>query len=238
MEDPNGNKVVLPPVIFPKLKSTSKCPVPVCNSCLLARSKKRSTGTKKQTIVPEKGVILSCDKYNPRYFVSVDHFVANTSVWLSTVYVQEPSSYLFHGGTLYNDSATGIIWVENQVSLGASETVLMKERYEKCLWEQVCAEISHIHSDNVIFLSDPFRLDCDNKHQEQFFSGFVAQHQNTKSERAIKTIIYMARNFMVHSSLHWKYHGANEISPWSFSIKHAVWLHNFLPNYHSGITPL
>ena len=32
MEDPNGNKVVLTPVIFPNLKSTSKIPVPACTS--------------------------------------------------------------------------------------------------------------------------------------------------------------------------------------------------------------
>ena len=32
MKDTNGNKVVLPPIIFPKFKSTSKCPVPACTS--------------------------------------------------------------------------------------------------------------------------------------------------------------------------------------------------------------
>ena len=48
----------------------------------------------------------------------------------------------------------------------------------------------------------------------------------------------MVRTFMVHSSLHWTYHGADEISLWYFSIKYAVWFHNCLPNYRSGITPL
>ena len=46
-------------------------------------------------------------------------------------YGKYPSSYRFHVGTLYNDSATSIIWVENQVSLGASETFLGKEFVEK-----------------------------------------------------------------------------------------------------------
>ena len=40
MEDANGNKVVLTPVIFPKLKYISKFPVLACTSLLLARSKK------------------------------------------------------------------------------------------------------------------------------------------------------------------------------------------------------
>ena len=54
MEDQNGNRVVLPPIILPKLKSNSKCPVAECTSCLLSQSKKRSIRTKKQTIAPEK----------------------------------------------------------------------------------------------------------------------------------------------------------------------------------------
>ena len=82
---------------------------------------------------------------------------------MSTGYVKEYSSSRFHGGTLYNDDSTGIIWVENKVPLGDSETVLGKESFEQWLWEQVCFEISHMNSDNGIFASGQFRLDCDNK---------------------------------------------------------------------------
>ena len=32
----------------------------------------------------------------------------------------------FHGGTIYNDSASGLIWVENQVSLGAKKILLAR----------------------------------------------------------------------------------------------------------------
>ena len=50
-----------------------------------------------------------------------------------TEYRLESSYYRFHGFTLYNDATTSIIWVENQVSLLASETVLRKERFEQWL---------------------------------------------------------------------------------------------------------
>ena len=43
---------------------------------------------------------------------------------------------------------------------------------------------------------------------------------------------------MVHSYLHCTDHGVDNISLWSFVIKHAVWLQNHFPNYRSGITPL
>ena len=48
--------------------------------------------------------------------MSADQFLVNTPGWLPTGYGLEYSSYRFHGGTLYNDADTGIIWVENQVS--------------------------------------------------------------------------------------------------------------------------
>ena len=107
----------LNPVIFPKLKSTSKCPVPACTSCLLARSKKISIVTKKQNIVPEKEGILSRDNYKPGNLVSADQFVVNTPGQLPIGYRLESSFSCFHVGTLYNDDATVIIWVENQASL-------------------------------------------------------------------------------------------------------------------------
>ena len=95
-----------------------------------------------------------------------------------------------------------------------------------------------MHRDNGIFASSQFRLDYDNKHKEKYFSGVGAQYQNSRLERSIQTIMFMARTFMVCSSLHWTYHGSDDISLWNFAVKHAVWLHNILPNDLSGITPI
>jgi hypothetical protein len=74
--------------------------------------------------------------------------------------------------------------------------------------------------------------------QLQSFSGVGAQHPKSKAERAIQTIMYMAWTFLVHSSLHWKDMGADDISLWPFAVKHAVWLYDRVPNYESGLTPL
>ena len=114
-----------------------------------------------------------------------DQFVVNTPSRLPTVYGRESSSSCFYGGTLHNDAAIGIIWVENQVSLRASETVLGKKHFEQWIWEKACVEISHMHSDNSIFASDQLSLEYDNKHQEQYFSGVKSQHQNATAEREI-----------------------------------------------------
>ena len=104
--------------------------------------------------------------------MSEDYFVVNNPGQLPTGYGRKSSSFRFYGGTLYNNAATGIIWVEDQVYIGASETVLRKERFEKFLWDQTSVDISHMHCDNGIFASDQFHLECNNKHQDQYFSGF------------------------------------------------------------------
>ena len=69
--------------------------------------------------------------YKPGDLVSIDQFVVNNPVQLTTGYGQESFSSQFHGVSLYNHADTGITWVENQVSLGASETVLGKETLGK-----------------------------------------------------------------------------------------------------------
>ncbi len=70
------------------------------------------------------------------------------------------------------------------------------------------------------------------------FSGIGAQHQNARAERAIQTIMYMAWTFMVHASLHWIERGSDNLSLWSFAVKHSVWVYNHVPNVRSGLTPL
>ena len=52
--------------------------------------------------------------------------------------------YAYQGGTIYNDAASGLIWVENHVSLGASETIMGKERFKQWLYDTAYADPVHI----------------------------------------------------------------------------------------------
>ena len=113
-----------------------------------------------------------------------------------------------------------------------------KERFEQWLYDIACAEVKQYHGDNGIFKEEEYRQECAEKMQSQSFSGVGAQHQNSKAERAIQTIMYMARTFLVYSSLHWTEMGSDNISLWPFAVKHAVWLYNHVPNYESGLTLL
>jgi hypothetical protein len=82
--------------------------------------------------------------------------------------------------------------------------------------------VKHFHGNNGIFSSEEYCLECSKKKQLQSFSGVGAHHQNSKAEQAIQTIMYMARTFLVHSSLHSTDMGANDISLWPFAVKQAV----------------
>jgi transposase InsO family protein len=115
-------------------------------------------------------------------------------------YGREADSNSYHGGTIFRDAASKYIHVENQVSLSAGETVMSKLKFEEWLWEQARVSVRHYHSDNGVFTSELFKEACAEEKQTQSFSGVGAQHQNAKAERAIQTVMYMVRSFMIHAA--------------------------------------
>ena len=151
IEKPDGSRSIIAPFISPKRPPALTCAIPACEYCLLGRAKKRSAGVNKRQPVLDKEGLLSRYQYEVGDFVSTDQFFVRTPRRLPNGYGHERRENRFHGGTIYNDAASGLIWVENQVSLGANETVLGKSRFEEWLWEQASADISHYHSDNGVF---------------------------------------------------------------------------------------
>ena len=65
---PHGKISILTAIINPKFSATRNCAVPVYESCMLARSKKRSANTKKVKPLAEKEGSLSRDKIDVEYF--------------------------------------------------------------------------------------------------------------------------------------------------------------------------
>ncbi len=121
-----------PLFIKTKFAPTSSCAIPKCQSCELAWAQQRSPKVKKvQSNLDSEGAI-SCNWLEVGDFVSTDQFVCRTPGRLPNGYGCEGRNGRFHGETIYNDATSGLIWVENQVSLGASETIMGKERFEQC----------------------------------------------------------------------------------------------------------
>jgi hypothetical protein len=237
-EEPNGNKTVLPARIKPKLALARNCIFPPCQSCLLARARKHTPNVLQTHLLGDREGAITRDQYNVGDFVSTDQFICKMPGHLPTGYGRESQDHQLQGGTIFNDAASGLIWVENQVSLGANKTVMGKTRFEQWLYDQCVCEVKHYHGDNGIFIAEEIRCDCEEKQQSQLFYGVGAQHQNAHAERAIQTIIYTAWTFMVHASLHWTERGSDDLSLWSFAVKHSVWIYNCVLNVQSGLTLL
>ena len=116
-----------PPIIKTKFASTSSCAIPKCQSCELARAQQRSPKVKKVQSNLDSEEAISCNRLEVGDFVSTDQFVCRTPGWLPSGYGREGCNGRFHSGTIYNDATSGLIWVENQVSLGASDTIMDKK---------------------------------------------------------------------------------------------------------------
>ena len=134
--------------------------------------------------------------------MSLDQYVVKAPGCLPTGFGKESLTNMFHGGTIFRDASSKYIHVQNQVSLGAGETVNAKMRFEDWLWGTSHACVKHYHSDNGIFMAEAFCDSCKEDRQMQSFSGIGAHHQNAESECAIRTIMHMARSFMIHAALH------------------------------------
>ncbi len=237
-EEPNCNKTVLPAIIKPKLALARNCIVPPCQLCLLAGARKCTPNALRTRLLDNREGAITRDQYNVGDFVSTDQFICKTPGCLPTGYGRESQDCHFQGGTIFHDAASGLIWVENQVYLGAKKTVMGKARFKQWLYDQCVCEVKHYHGDNGIFSAEEFWHDCEEKQQSQLFSGVSAQHQNAHAEHAIQTIMYMAQTFMVHASLHWTERSSDDLSLWFFAVKHSVWVYNYkclVGPYSTGI---
>ena len=161
-------------------------------------------------------------KYEVGDFFSADQFIVKNDGFFPSGYAYEVSHLHFHGWTICLDAATGIIWIENQVYLGAGDNAMANIRLEEWLCEQASTETKHLHSDNGVFTADMFRKYFQEKGKLQFFCGVGAQHQYSQADHNIQTIMYMACTFMSHISFNWSGCGVDDIFLWYFGINYAA----------------
>ena len=91
---------------------------------------------------------------------------------------------------LFQNTASNILCVQPQDSLGAGETVIIKASFEDWIWNLDGVMANPYYSDNGVFILDHFRSDCQGKKQTEYLSGVGVKHHNGKAERAIQTISY------------------------------------------------
>ena len=107
---------------------------------------------------------------------------------------------MFSGGCVFIDHVSGYVSIKHQVAINGTENVKAKLTFEREAQSHGVV-IKGYHTDNGIFNSSEFMEELLKKQQKIRFSGAGASHQNGAAERAIKTVITMARTMLMHAAL-------------------------------------
>ena len=234
----DGTTMWHPPVIPVKKASAATVAIPKCGTCGIASAQAKGPTTDRvSTTDPSKANVMTKEKLLPGELVSMDSIGISIPGRPFHGRGGDPSQF-YKGATIFHDAATNIIKVYPQLSLGASDTLLSKAKFEQFLFEKCQRKVLHYHSDQGIFVSKAFEADCDSKNQKQTFSSVGAKWQNGLAESSVKSVFWRARHFMLHAALHWSTHNADDPSYWPQAVEHSTWIHNRLPSATHGFSPL
>ena len=86
--------------------------------------------------------------------------------------------------------------------LGASDTIRSTKLFEHMALEHG-VHIAGYHGNNGIFTAQEFEMHLLSQGQTLELSGVGAHHQNGVAERAIGTVVSLARTMMLHAALNW-----------------------------------
>jgi hypothetical protein len=141
---------------------------------------------------------------------------------------------MFTGGCLFIDHASNFVHVENQCHL-THETIKAKEAFELMCRDHGVIPQSYLSDNGKAFTSAGFTAYLSQFKQVMKFAGVGAHHHNGNAERAIQTIMSIARTIMLHSAIHWP--DVADPMLWPMAVQHAVFLHNHVPNDTTGLSP-
>ena len=130
---------------------------------------------------------------------------------------------MYSGGALFINQASNYTHVEFQTHLTTHETLQAKEQYESICQDFGVIPQSFLSDNDSAFTSGSFLRHLSKFAQIMRFAGVGAHHYNGHAERAIQTIMSMARTMMLHSAIHWP----NMADPalWPMAVQYAVYLH-------------
>ena len=111
------------------------------------------------------------------------------------------------------------MFVFNQVSLGAQETIASKLKMEQeALTEGI--QVKQYSSDNGVYTSAEFMKELSRKGQGLRLSGVGAHHHNGVAEASIKLIVYKARAMVIHAALRWPEVHVKDL--WPLAVSHSA----------------
>jgi hypothetical protein len=146
-----------------------------------------------------------------------------------------PDEEMYSRGCIFVDHATNHIHVEFQKRLNTHETITAKQSYESMCLDFGVVPQSYLSDNATAFTSHAFELHLENFSQHIRFAGAGAHHHNGHAERAIRTVMSIARTMMLHSAIHWP--DVADPCLWPMAVQHAAFLYNHMPSLENGLSP-
>ena len=97
--------------------------------------------------------------------------------------------------------------------------------------------IKGYHTDNGIFNASDFMEELLKKQQKIRFIGDCSSHRNGSAERAIKTLVAMARTILMHASFRCP-QDTFSTDLWPMEMDYSVWVYNLTPDMQSGLSAI
>ena len=208
---------------------------PMCAACQYGKQKRTATPGRRISTIREREGALKQDDLFPGQRVSVDHFVCSTKGRLPHTYGKEDPKLQYSGGAIFVDHASGYTYIHHQVSLTTHATIESKEAFEAFCRDHGVVVSEYLSDNGTAFTSAAYREHLLAFSQTTKFAGVGAHHHNGVAERAIQTIMSIARTMMLHSAIHWP--NVADSALWPLAVDHAVLLFNLMPNPETGLSP-
>ena len=209
--------------------------VPKCAACLFGKQTIRTAPGKVVRVIRDRTGVSKSGNLLPGQEVSVDHFISSVRGRLFEGFNKGRIEDRFVGGCIFVDHASSYIHVEFQSSLSSHETLSAKMEYEKHCRDVGVVPQKFISDNGKSFASKEFSEHLSNFYQISRFAGVGAHHHNAIAERAIRTIMSIARTMMIHSGICWP--DVADSTLWPMAVKQACFLYNHVPSHTTGLSP-
>ena len=209
---------------------------PLCTACQCAKQRRKTKpGSIKATIKSEAGALKQDDLF-PGKRISVDHFESNPKGRLLHTFGKEASDSKFKGGCIFVDHCSGYVHIELQVKLNAPETIKAKDTFERFCADHGVVVQKCISDHGSSFDSQAYKAHLETLQQSIRHATPGGHHTNGVAERAIGTVMSIARAMLHHAAIHWPDVASAEL--WPLAVLHAVHLLNRIPRQDTGRSPL
>ena len=216
-------------------KAASLTDLPLCAACQYGKQKRRPQPGTTSSIVKDRSGITKGENLYPGQCISVDHFVCSTKGRRFETRGVLSSKDLYMGGAIFVDHASGYTWIGFQSHLNTHETLHVKNSFELFCRDVGVVPTQYLTDNGSAFTSQKYTESLQNFARTYRFAGVGAHHHAGVAERAIQTIMSIARTMMLHAAIHWP--EMADPSLWPMAVAHATFLCNHVPSATHGISP-